>query len=280
MDGLCSTATTELCIPSGSSHPVPQRRSIPDRLAACDGRIIEKSKAAQPFPCRRNLSDLAIGVESQPTAHEQEPGTQQLDHRVQPSSKPLRDVRSAKVGNGDGQDLAGRDAVEAEVEGIRVAPVHGRNYPASPVLPEASEPTAAVGIPDLNGRRPTRIQAEVRSAGREIAAYMSPARLDAIPGRLEAVVVEKEVADVANGVQSVQPGSVRQQAEVIGDLEILGKQIRDAEGGRRRQQPGAMQRVEAAWPPDPVGGAAGQRLGLSLPRPPVQVAVIAVSPLE
>ena len=116
-----------------------------------------------------------------------------------------------------------------------VAPVHGRGHPASLVLPVAPEPARTVGVPDLDRGRPLRIETEVRGTGRIVPAHVPPTWLDTVPGCLEAGIVEVEVADVAARVEAVEPGAVGQQAEVLGNREVLWEKVRDAKGRCRRQ---------------------------------------------
>lgn len=63
---------------------------------------------------------------------------------------------------------------------------------------------------------------------------MARADVEAGPGGLEAVVVEVEVAEVAVGIEAIEAGAVREQAEVSREVEVLGLQVGDAVRAVRR----------------------------------------------
>ena len=111
---------------------------------------LHSSETAQAFPVRGDLADLAAGVKAQAAIDQQQARGQALEHGVEAGAEAALDVRSAQVRDGDGQGLAGRDAVEAEGPAGGVAPVHRRDHPTAFVLPEARHPVGAVGLPELH----------------------------------------------------------------------------------------------------------------------------------
>jgi hypothetical protein len=83
------------------------------------------------------------------------------------------------------------------------------------------------------------------------------ARRGAVPDRLEAVVIEIEVAAIAGSVEAVEAvkaGALGQQPEVRGQAEDLREKVWDAEPALARvDAPLAVQRVDAAGRGAPVG---------------------------
>jgi hypothetical protein len=108
-----------------------------------------------------------------------------------------------------------RGRAPARVEARLVAPVHRRDDLGPLLLPIARDPAGSVGVPELHRQRPVEVEAEVGRTGGVVAGDVPPPWFGSVPGVLEAVVVEVEVADIALGPGAARaPGRARSRRRV------------------------------------------------------------------
>lgn len=155
----------------------------------------------------------------------------------------LESMPAADAAHADADDLAGRNTVEAVGITRFVRPIDGWDNAQPLALPPAAQPTAAIGIPLIHDRRPLRVEAEGRCHHRPVAAQVDQCGVGLVPGGLEAVIVEVEVATVVDTL-----GAVGLEAEAVREgREVLRHQVGDADGRGAGEHLASAGGVLAAW---------------------------------